>query len=90
MAAAKRVDFDLDRNDVVDSMGSVDGSGSVSERAFSVVIVLSQSWSGLCGLKKSTSSSTTVTIAGSIAQIESINFLLGDSIVWCVIMCSVI
>ncbi|GAB2236360.1 hypothetical protein Droror1_Dr00028223, partial [Drosera rotundifolia] len=28
MAAAKRVDFDLDRNDAVDSMGSVDGSGS--------------------------------------------------------------
>ncbi|KAL9272056.1 Mitochondrial carrier protein MTM1-like protein, partial [Drosera capensis] len=30
-AAAKRVDFDLDRNGAVDSMGSVDGSGSVSD-----------------------------------------------------------
>ncbi|GAB2230475.1 hypothetical protein Droror1_Dr00014742 [Drosera rotundifolia] len=39
METAKRVDFDLDRNDAVDSMGSVDGSGSVSERAFSAVIV---------------------------------------------------
>ncbi|GAB2229124.1 hypothetical protein Droror1_Dr00023259 [Drosera rotundifolia] len=37
MAAAKRIDFDLDRNDAVDSMGSVDGSGSVTERAFSDV-----------------------------------------------------
>ncbi|GAB2248383.1 hypothetical protein Droror1_Dr00008265 [Drosera rotundifolia] len=39
MAAAKRVDFDLDRNGVVDSMDSVGGSRSVNERAFSAIIV---------------------------------------------------